>query len=47
MFLSYDDYPNEISVVDAYPGTVKRFRVEGGWQIFNTAAEFDAWCNEE
>ncbi len=42
-FASAERYSSIEEVRAAYPGAVKILEVEGGWIVFATEAQFEAW----
>jgi hypothetical protein len=43
MFCSDKDYANLEAVANAHPGAFEIIRVQGGWQVFETAMDAGDW----
>lgn len=47
MFLRIEDYPTLESARDAYPAAAEIVECEGGWQKFDTYADYETWLGQE
>ena len=46
-FVSEQDYKTRDAVKDAFPEAAKIRRVDGGWAVFDTLADYTTWSKQQ
>lgn len=41
------EYKDRKAVAEAYPAAAKIIKVEGGWAVFETLAEYETWRRQK